>query len=79
MANETLPDKIRKGLQQMIKNSALINNQQTEIVSDNPSVCHLCQQKEGDILFFHDPTQKWFHKRCFEEFTCKNSLMKLME
>ncbi len=61
----------------MIGNSALITNQETEIGIKHPRLCHLCQQLEGDHLFFHVPTQKWFHKRCFEEYTCKNSPMKL--
>ncbi len=63
----------------MIKNSVSIDAQRTGIVSDTPSVCHLCQNLEGGYLFFHAPTQKWFHKRCFEEYTCKNSPMRLME
>lgn len=32
--------------------------------------CHLCGKVEGDYLFYHPVNQKWFHKPCFEEFTC---------
>lgn len=63
----------------MIENSPALTNQQTELELNNHEACCLCQQNEGDYLFYHNQTQKWFHKQCFEEYTCHNSLSKLSQ
>ncbi len=47
-------------------------------VTHKPHICYLCQSTEGDHLFFHPTVKCWLHKRCFENYTCKNSPSKLI-
>ncbi|MHA1776673.1 MAG: hypothetical protein ACTSWC_07840 [Promethearchaeota archaeon] len=49
------------------------NNNQNNIIVKKQEPCVLCHQIEGEYLFYHAQMEKWYHKQCFEDFTCNNS------
>lgn len=58
-----------------MENTISNNNNQNDILVKKEEPCALCHEIEGEYLFYHSQHEKWYHKHCFEEYTCqiKNS------
>ncbi|MCF2140698.1 MAG: hypothetical protein K9W44_11645 [Candidatus Lokiarchaeota archaeon] len=61
----------------MTEESISTNNPQNKITIKKLEPCAICRKIEGEYLFYHARSDKWYHKSCFEDFTCKNSISKL--